>query len=688
MKKDKTKKRINKYLMVTFLSLVIFCIIAGLYYIVPQILPGIRFLQGFENNSVNFRFSTKTYLDGRMLKVAKNPIYNKIVIAGIDDDTIDEFGGTFPFDRKVWADALNSLNDNPKRPDLVFFDIYFSDPSQKPESDKALIEAYKNYQGTLGEDIILETIEGLNINELIGGNEESLLTRQDISIKNALDYNSPRIQAMRQFELHVTNVFRIYNKVSPLLKELPEYLDFLGTANLVPSDNIYRTVPLIVSTYYKISRGGGFILTNVSYPSIVLAIVLKELNAGISNVSVEKDAIVIKDAMESGQRKDFRIPIDKGCQMNINYKAFPNSGYIRKIPFKDIRNTQLPEDSLLFIGMYSKKGSSDIYLTPLKEMFGVELLSYAVGTILSRDFIYDAPEWLNFFYILFLTLGVGLVTARGLRYAVVAAALSLLLPIVLGIIMFQFNIIVITFIPVLCGILALISTQVYVLFTEGVEKNFIKSTFSSYLNPELVDILIKNPDRIQLGGEDKHVTVLFSAIKNITDISEGLDAKKLIEYLNSYFSKMSDIVMETNGTLDKYIGDSVMAFWGAPIDIPEHALKACEASLRMLTAVESFNSEQEVKGYDPVIINIGINSGNITVGNVGSERQKNYTAIGDPVNLASRLKGINKFYHTQVIISEFTYELVKDSVIVREIDLTRVKGKLKPVRIYELLDIK
>ncbi len=692
MKTEKVKKRLNKNFMVISLSTLVFCIIGGLYYLVPMIIPDFNVFQGIENNSVDFRFTAKNYMDSVIFKTGKNGIYNRIVIAAIDDETIIDNSG-WPFDRKVWADALNFLNDSLSRPGLTFFDIDFSDPSQKPESDRALIKAFKNYRGSLGEDIILEAIEGLDLNALKTGGEESIETRDNIIIQKAMDYDSERIKALKKFEIKVTNeINTLYPIVSPLLKELPEYLQFVGAANIESREKTYRAVPAIPfinPVFYRIlGPDGKYSLTNICYPSIILAIVLNELKAGLSDVVLGDHAVIIKNALYKGRRSDFSIPVDENFQMSINYRSGPRSSYIMKIPFRNLTTARLPEDSMLFIGMYSTKGSRDLYNSPVGEMFGVEHLAYAVGTILSRDFLYDAPEWMNLIYMLFLTVFVGFATSRGLKYIVGAASLSIILPIALGVIAFQFNFIISTLIPAISGIIALLTIQIYMLFTEEKEKSFIKTTFSSYLNPKLVDILIQNPERIQLGGEDKEITVLFSAIKNLGDITAGMGAKELIGFLNDYFSMMADIVMDTSGTLDKYIGDSVMAFWGAPIDIPDHAIKACEAGLKMLETVKDFNKKRSEKALDPINVNIGINTGCIIVGNVGSESQKNYTAIGDPVNLASRLKGLNKFYHTQTVISEYTYEKIRDRCLARELDLTRVKGKLKPVRIYELLDLK
>ena len=411
MKAEKTKKRLHKYFMVLSLSFFVFIVIAALYYGAPALSPDFKVLQGFEINSVDFRFRLRNYIDKDILKTEKNGIYNRMAIASIDDRTIIENGG-WPFDRKVWADALNALSDSPEIPGLTFFDIVFSDPSQRPASDKALKNASKDYKGALGEDIILEPIEGISLNELNSGGEESLETRDKIIIQHALDYNSDRVKALRRFEIRETNNLNsLYPLVSPLLKELPQYLQFLGAANIEARETTSREVPAIPfinPVFYKVmGPDGEYVKTNVYYPSIVLAIALKELKAGLSDVELGNHELTVKNAFYNGRRSDFKIPVDENYHMNINYRSAPGSSYIKKIPFKDLKSAKLPPDCLLFVGMYSKKGSLDLYRSPMGDMFGVEHLSYAVGTVLSRDFLYEVPEWVNLIYILLLTLGAG-----------------------------------------------------------------------------------------------------------------------------------------------------------------------------------------------------------------------------------------------------------------------------------------
>lgn len=685
----KSLKKFGKYLIVLAISLTI----AGLvYYVYTSDWKKFRMLQSIESSSLNLRFQFRAFINGMTGSPEKpysgkhNGIYDRIVIAAVDDQSIDHFGGSFPFDRQVWADLLNNLNARPTgmMPALTFFDIVFSDPSLKPESDRAMIEAFQNYRGIIGEDIILDQIRAQSI-ILEGSSEEVKIAKQKIYEKYCLPYSLERVQAMKRFELPFQEHFiRTYPTVTTLLPELANSLDFVGTANMFPTEGTYRVKPLLARAIY-INDTNKLRLT--TYPSIVLAIVCQLLKADISQLEFSPDMIVVKNAEYNGVRGDFTIPVDQFWQIAINYRSNPGSGFIKTVSLKDIQYKSLPKDSLLFVGMYSKKGTYDLWNSPMGDMFGIEHLAYAVGTIMNRDFITTLPAWIDAIYIFLLAAIVGLLVSFGSRATGVGGSIAIALPLILGVILFQFNIQIVVFIPLITGILVLIAIQVFMLLTEGREKKFIKSTFSSYLNPKLVDILIQNPDMIKLGGEDKEVTVFFSGVKGLEEISDHLTPKILIDYLNRYFSKMADIVMETSGTLDKYIGDAVMAFWGAPISMPDHAYKACLAAVRMSEALHAFNEEQHKAGFKPISIVMGINTGNIVVGNVGSEQQKNYTAIGDAVNLASRLKGLNKFFHTHIIISEFTYEAVKDRVIARELDLTKVKGKNKPVRIYELLDI-
>src|SRR6266404_5049921 len=226
--------------------------------------------------------------------------------------------------------------------------------------------------------------------------------------------------------------------------------------------------------------------------------------------------------------------------------------------------------------------------------------------------------------------------------------------------------------------------SLYRALVEEKEKRKVRSAFGQYLSPEVIRRLLVNPQLVE--PRKTEITVMFSDIRGFTTISEKLDAQDLALFLNGYLSDMTKIVFDTQGTLDKYIGDAVMAFWGAPFEEPDHAANACNASLAMMKMVRALQKQWEAEGKPKLDIGIGLNSGPASVGNMGSALRYGYTALGDTVNLSSRLEGLNKEYGTHILVNESTYAAVKDDgYVFRELDLIRVKGKLQPVAIYELI---
>jgi adenylate cyclase len=220
---------------------------------------------------------------------------------------------------------------------------------------------------------------------------------------------------------------------------------------------------------------------------------------------------------------------------------------------------------------------------------------------------------------------------------------------------------------------------------EESEKRQIRNAFRRYLNPEVTDMLARDPSRLRLGGERREITVLFSDIRGFTGISERLDAPVLADLLNQYLGAMTDIVFKHAGLLDKYVGDAVMAFWGAPVDAPDHAARCCRAALDMLAELQLLQVRWQRVGLPPIVIRVGLNSGQAAVGNFGSPQRFSYTAVGDSVNLASRLEGLNTVYGTHILVSEATRSATGTEFVCREIDRVRVAGRRQPVQIHELL---
>jgi adenylate cyclase len=219
------------------------------------------------------------------------------------------------------------------------------------------------------------------------------------------------------------------------------------------------------------------------------------------------------------------------------------------------------------------------------------------------------------------------------------------------------------------------------------EKRKIRKTFSQYLSPGVIALIEKDPQKyIRPGGETKELTVMFSDIRDFTTLSEGLTADELVRLLNEYLGEMTDALFRNFGTLDKYIGDAIMAFWGSPYPQDDHALRACTCALEMVGCLNAMNAKWEAEGRKRISIGIGLNTGPVNVGNMGSSKRLAWTVMGDNVNLASRLEGMSKQYRTRIIISEATYRQVSEHFVCRDLDNIRVKGKLQPVGIYELLD--
>jgi adenylate cyclase len=205
------------------------------------------------------------------------------------------------------------------------------------------------------------------------------------------------------------------------------------------------------------------------------------------------------------------------------------------------------------------------------------------------------------------------------------------------------------------------------------------------LSPKIIDIITKDPSKLKLGGEEREVTIFFLDIAGFTTMSEALTPTQLVEVMNQCLTCFSSIVLKHEGLINKYIGDCIMAFWNAPIDQPNHAGQACLAALDCIKALPDLNKEFEAKGLPRIDCRIGVNTGTVVVGNMGSHERFDYTVMGDPVNLASRLEGANKEYHSHIMVSDVTFEKAKDSIEARDLDLIRVKGKKEPRRVFEVL---
>ncbi len=397
------------------------------------------------------------------------------------------------------------------------------------------------------------------------------------------------------------------------------------------------------------------------------------------------------------------IPIDERGNMLVNFmgprssaardghQTFPvrpYAGYAGRVPppFEELwPPTKAVENKIIMVGAFAPGMAEDEKNTPYGLMYGVEVHANALNTILTNRFVDYAPFWMNLAILIGLTLVVSFMSSR--LSTILSLIVTLLLVIVFFFtttIIFDNEALVINFsTPALAMLLTFVSIVVYRVVTEERDKRRIRETFGKYVSPKVVDQILEHPP--ELGGVDKELTVFFSDIRGFTTLSEAMTPQELVNHLNVYLTEMTDIILEYQGTLDKYVGDEIMCFWGAPLPQEEHAMLACKCALKQMEALRKLNEQWPPERR--INIGIGLNSGIMTVGNMGSLGRMNYTLTGDNVNLGARLEGTNKQYGTNIIISEYTYGLVKDRIVVRELDNIRVKGKNRPVQIYELIDV-
>jgi len=371
----------------------------------------------------------------------------------------------------------------------------------------------------------------------------------------------------------------------------------------------------------------------------------------------------------------------------------------RFVPAWRVLENDLPDDALdgriVFVGT-SAVGLRDLRATPLNPVAaGVEIHAQIAEQIVTGVFL-ERPDWADGAeFAALAAFGAALVVLLGFKGALAGAGvLALGLAVAFGASWSAFATHRLLFDPVYpalaAALLYMAQTLVAYLGSEA-ERRQVRGAFGRYLAPALVEALAKDPSKLALGGEMKPITLMFMDIRGFTPISEQFDAHGLTRFLNRFLTRMTDSVLRAGGTVDKYIGDAIMAFWNAPMDVPEHPKRALEAALEMLARARQFDSdwraERAAQGLAPVPVKIGIglNTGICCVGNMGAEQRFDYSAIGDDVNLASRLESQSKAYGLSLLIAEATAEACKGDFRLFEIDLLRVKGKSRPARIFTAL---
>ncbi|MBI4086992.1 adenylate/guanylate cyclase domain-containing protein [Candidatus Kaiserbacteria bacterium] len=459
-----------------------------------------------------------------------------------------------------------------------------------------------------------------------------------------------------------------------------------GTADDAAFATVLARMPSRVVLPVQVSERGRIITEP-------LALFGERAREGFINVSPDSDSIVRRAPAALGEYPSFAhalVSDDTPSRYRIDYRG--PEGTFLTVPASEVLRGTIPArvfaDAIVLVGA-TAPSLNDTVLTPFGEMPGVEFHANNVATILDGAFYTERslPWSLGMIVLVHAAVLACILYIRRFLYLGLALV-GVLATLFLGSIALFIHYIVLPVLYAAVGYaLSLVTTLSFQYLTESKEKRFIRNSFQYYLTPDVIDEIIRDPGQLALGGVVKKITVFFSDIRGFTAISEGLSPAELTQLLNEYLTAMTDIVMDEHGVVDKYIGDAVMAFWGAPLENAHQARDACRAAVKMSRTLAELNVGWEARGQKPMRIGMGINLGDLVVGNMGSQKRFNYTLMGDEVNFASRLEGLTKYYGVECLISESVQREIADvpECVTRELDTVVVKGKTEPKKIFELV---
>ena len=575
-----------------------------------------------------------------------------IIIAAIDEKSIDMLG-RWPWDRDIMADVLKKLKGLGVR--IIVFDIIFSEA----EKNDTLFSKAMTDAGNVILPVFFEFDSESDIPD-----EEFISDSSFVNVKNSDKFNQYNPIGAK--------------KITTPVSELGKSAIALGYVNTFPDDDgILRWEPLVIEY-------NGYL-----YPSITLQSAVKYLKI--------PNKMVILEATEGIRLGETYIPTDRFGRTLINYYGTDQT--FSYFSISDILDGNIkPEDfhdKIVLIGA-TAVGIYDLRVTPFTAaMPGVEKHANVIASIIEKKFIKSAPKLINITILLLSGLLLSLLIVRFKAFGGSAITISFLFFIsLLGYYLFaQKGIwINITF-PILNIFFVFISVTIYNYVAEERYAKRIRAMFSSYVTEKIVNELIKNPDMAKLGGERREITVLFSDVMGFTSFSEKHAPEEVVAILNEYLGEMTDIVLKWEGTLDKFIGDAILTFWNAPMRQENHAELAIKCALNMVGRLKELQKKWQAEGKPILDCGIGINTGEVIVGNIGAERKKmDYTVIGDHVNLGSRVESLTRKYNTHILITEFTLSKIKDLLAdetiwkteVTGLEKVIVKGKERPVGIYRV----
>jgi len=626
------------------------------------------------------------FYDARLRLSMQDTVDERIVVVDIDEKSLAELG-RWPWPRKTVAELVQRLSDD-CRVSVIGFDVVFAEPDessglkvldqigrQELKNDPAFQRVLQDYRPQLDFDrTFADVLRGRPV--VLGYYFSDKSTHQ---LVGALP--SPVFKAGSMQGKDIDFIRRGgFGGNLPILQAAAASGGHFNPG--IDFDGVVRRVPMVVE------YDGAY------YESLSLAVLRTQIGRSelFPVIETEGDASFIEALSVVSDGLQIRIPVDQQVSALVPYRGAERSfPYISAV---DVLKGRIPKDSLngriVLVGT-SAPGLNDLRSTPVGAAYpGVEVHANLIAGMLDGN-IKEAPGFLLAVEVLsLLVFGATLVFLLPLLSPFRASLLALMT--LSGIIALNYwlwsthNLVLPLAASVLLTGLLYALNMSWGYFIESRSKRQFTELFGQYVPPELVEEMARNPESYGMEGRNEELTVLFADIRSFTSISEGLDPQELTQLMNDYLGAMTDVIRTNRGTLDKYIGDAIMAFWGAPVKDAENARHAVLTALGMHARLKTLAEPFKARNWPALNIGIGINTGMMTVGDMGSPVRKAYTVMGDAVNLASRLEGITKEYGVGVVVGEVTRQKVSD-ISFRELDRVRVKGKDEPVAIYEPLGL-
>ena len=630
-------------------------LITAFSVLIVQMISGISFINAIEMQSYDYR-----------MKFHGNKAVNdSIVIVAIGDQSYEAMNHQFPWPRNWHGELVRNLKEAQAK--LIIFDIQFD--AENP-LDTAFAEAIKD----AGNVILVGKAEE-ETNQFKTNIGSTAIPPNELLLRNAYSW------ALVGLNPDDDGVYRRYNLGNRLIDNDSEKGYVVHPTLAVEAfkyiKGLPKETPLIhheEDHYFSLGNYTFPVVTRVEYVNSNISFLINFAGGRNTYKWYSYETVIDDENFDLHEDFDLDTFDDPG-----DAEAGIPPGLLHSGVFKDkivlVGATFAEQDTKAT--PYTSSG----VLTP-----GVELHANALQTVLNGSYY----QYLDGKYNLLISICLALLIFLCAQFLSTLKSILCTTFITIGYVFLSFylykNHIVLEFAtPIMIIGFTFTANYVYNYILSYKEKTQIKSAFGHYVPPAVVNELLDNPNMLHLGGEEREMTVMFSDVAGFTTISENLSPKELVELLNEYLTAMTDLVLKNNGIIDKYEGDAIMAEWGAPLPSDDHALMACKTAIEMQQVLKQMRPKWAAKGLPPLEARIGINTGEMVVGNMGSRDVFDYTVMGDNVNLASRLEGANKPYKTFIMISEATLSQVKDHIRARELDYIRVKGKTQPIQVFEII---